>query len=248
MLKAFFCTAVLIFYVCSIASADETADRPFSLAHSIDSLNGWIPYSYSGNDEYPGVFVEMVRAIMDEADIPVEGIPMPAKRAVKALEEGIIDFDFVSPEWFPQGNVGEKYIKTLPLFNVTEYFISLPVHAEKYASKKHIYGNPVGTVSGYYYYDDSQFTRVDFLSEKELVQGLAYGRFEVAILEMRAATAWSNKLSIPITLLEQHTQGDIVIRLRKEHADYLPAINQAIVTLQTSGKLKDILETYNIEH
>ena len=143
----------------------------------------------------------------------------------------MIDFDFVSPECFPVGNVGENHVKTLPLFRGTEYFISLPVNAEKYASLKDVYGNPVGTVAGYSYCDDSKFTLVDFLSGSKLIRGLAYERFEVAILEQRTAEVWSKKLGIPITLLEEHTQGDIVIRLRRGHVSYLPKINQAIDAL-----------------
>jgi ABC-type amino acid transport substrate-binding protein len=247
-IKKKFFIGILVFYVFSVQSGEVKSEPTFRLAHSINTVNGWVPYSYSGNDAFPGVFIEMTNLIMQKAKIPTEGIPMPTKRAVKALEEGLIDFDYVSPEWFSYGNVGENYVKTLPLFTVTEYFISLPVNAEKYNSLQDIYGNPVGTVAGYYYYDDSKFTRMDFLSERKLVQGLAYGRFEVVILEQRTAEAWSNRLNIPITLLEQHTQGNIVIRLRKEHAAYLPQINQAIRTLQELGKVRDILDSYNVLH
>ena len=46
-----------------------------------------------------------------------------------------------------------------------------------------MFGKRVGTIAGYFYFDDDKFIRTDFLNESQLMMGLKNARFNVIILE-----------------------------------------------------------------
>lgn len=237
-----FLMAVLITFGSSVCSFAETV--PSTLKYDLGSTTAWVPFGYSGNKQKPGIIIELIELIMIQAAIPTETSYLPVKRAVTALELGQIDFDVVSPNWFKDKMIGVDYVSSVPLFEVTEYFVTLPCTASEFNQPEMAYGQLVGTVAGYAYFDDDKFIRADFLSESELVKGLAKGRFKVAIIEERAAQYWAEKHNTAITLASLHTKGDVVIRLRKEHEKLLPLINQAISFLKNNGQFKKVLDYY----
>ena len=97
---------------------------------------------------------------------------------------------------------------------------------------------------GYLYHDDKDFIRADFTSEQELIKALDKHRVNAVIAGNYPALYWSTQLRIPVALAAVHSDGDLVFRLRKEHADLLPAINQAIATLKANGKIDEIIKKY----
>ncbi|MBA6365457.1 transporter substrate-binding domain-containing protein [Colwellia sp. BRX10-6] len=225
-----------------VSSATETVASP--LKYDLGSTKAWVPFGYSGNKQKPGIIIALIELIMMQAAIPTDTSYLPGKRAVTALELGQIDFDVVSPNWFKDKIIGVDYVSSVPLFEVTEYFVTLPNVAIEFNQPEMAYGQLVGTVAGYAYFDDDKFIRADFLSESELVKGLVKGRFKVAIIEERAAQYWAEKHQTSIALASLHTKGDIVIRLRKEHENLLPRINQAISVLKNNGQFKKVFDDY----
>jgi polar amino acid transport system substrate-binding protein len=222
----------------------EKATADAVLRYDLGGTAGWVPYGFTGDNKKPGIFGEVAAAIMAEAKVPAEAVFLSPKRAEMAMLEGRLDFDFISPDWFKDGNVGEKFVTTLPLFVVREYFVTLPENQHLYSEPSSAYGQAVGTVAGYFYYDDDHFTRVDFLSENELVLGLEKNRFNVAILERYTALYWAQKHQIEIAFAALHTAGKMVIRLHKKYEHLLPQINQAILQLQEQEAIENILLRY----
>jgi polar amino acid transport system substrate-binding protein len=214
------------------------------LRYDLGGTAGWVPYGFSGDEKKPGIFGDVAATIMAQAKVPAEPAYLSPKRAELAMLEGRLDFDFISPDWFKDGNVGDQFVTTLPLFVVREYFVTLPENQHLYPEPSSAYGQAVGTVAGYFYYDDEHFTRVDFLSENELVLGLEKDRFKVAILERYTALYWAQKHQIEIAFAALHTAGKMVIRLHKKHAHLLPQINQAILQLQEQDAIDRILLRY----
>lgn len=239
---AIFLIAALMTLGSFVCSSTETVAS--SLKYDLGSTTAWVPFGYSGNKQKPGIIIELIELIMMQAAIPTETSYLPVKRAVTALELGKIDFDVVSPNWFKDKIIGVDYVSSVPLFEVTEYFVTLPSAAKEFNQPEKAYGQLVGTVAGYAYFDDDKFIRADFLSESELVKGLAKGRFKVAIIEESAAQYWAEKHQTSIALAALHTKGDIVIRLRKEHKNLLPRINQAISVLKKNGQFKKVFDDY----
>lgn len=217
---------------------------PVTLKYDLGSTTAWAPFGFTGIQNKPGILIELIERVMKEAAIVTETSYLPVKRAVTALELGQIDFDAVSPDWFKDKLIGVDYVSSVPLFEVTEYFVTLPNFVEEFNQPEMAYGQLVGTVAGYAYFDDDKFIRADFLSESELIMGLVKGRFKVAIIEKRAAQHWAKKNNVEIMFASVHTKGDIVLRLRKEHEKLLPRINQAINFFQKNGELKKIFDKY----
>jgi ABC-type amino acid transport substrate-binding protein len=233
---------ILIILGFSVTSYSQTA--PSVLKYDLGSTAAWEPFGYSGNKDKPGILVELIELIMKQADIRTETCFLPVKRAVTALELGQIDFDIVSPDWFKNKIIGGDFVSSIPLFEITEYFVTLPGFVEEFKQPEMAYGQLVGTVAGYAYFDDDKFIRADFLSESELIKGLMKGRFKVAIIEKRAAQYWAKKHNTSIMFASVHTKGDIIIRLRKEYKHLLPRINQVIDLFHKNGEFEKIFAKY----
>lgn len=228
----------------SLAAAKVESNKP-ELTYDTGSTTAWFPFGYTGDKTHPGILIELITQVMAKAGIGLKSNPLPPKRAVYALEHGELDFDVVSPSWFKDGNIGEQYVSSKPIFVVSEYFITLKQKASQYQTLESIYGNRVGTVAGYSYFDDDQFTRVDFRSESELILGLNKNRFDVIIMERLAALHWARFHQVDIAMPLLHAKGDIVIRLRKERKELLPQIDQAISHLSQTGKIDEVLDKYH---
>jgi polar amino acid transport system substrate-binding protein len=235
----------LVLFCCLfISPADAESSQP--LRGNRDAEGTWVPFDLADDPKHAGIFGELTLLLFERAGIQFAYMHLPTKRAVKALYEGNLDFVFVNPEWL-SGEDTTMFVFSEPLFHISEYFISLPQTVTKYQDSVSAYGQPVGTVAGYYYYDDDKFHRVDFRSESEVILGLAKNRFEVAIMEEYTAKYWSDKHGVPIAFGSVHTQGNIVMRLRAEFKDLLPAINKAIHSLESEGAIDGILQHYTFQ-
>ncbi|NCT49777.1 MAG: amino acid ABC transporter substrate-binding protein [Paraglaciecola sp.] len=213
------------------------------LRYNLDKEGGWVPFDSTDDPERPGVFIELIPLLMEYAEIDAVEYNLPTKRGVVALFKGNLDFDFVNPQWVSEEEA-KDFVFSIAILPVTENFIALAENQHMAQDTQQIYGKLVGTVAGYYYYDDDLFKRADFRSESEVMLGLAHKRFDVAIMEQTAARYWSKIHQVPIALGAVHTQGDIVLRLRAEKKFLLPRINHAIEMLHQQNTINEILEHY----
>lgn len=223
---------------CSSASADVV------LKYNINGSSGWVPYYIPYQPENPGILAELVPKILVLAQIENEKHNYPPKRTNQALETGLLDFDLVSPSWFPNEDMGELFVQSDAIIQIKENIITLEENAQKWADINTIKKQSIGTVRGYLYHDDSLFTRVDFTSERELIKALHKNRIEAAISGDLPALYWSNKLDQKIALAAVHSNGVLVMRLRKEHHLLLPKINAAIAHLKADGTINAIIDKY----
>ena len=181
---------------------------------------------------------------MSTAGIGIEKISLPPRRSAQALQRGLLDFEVVSSEWFADKTVGEGYVASQTLLPVSEYFITLPQYQEYGLQSDWVYQQMVGTIGGYHYFDEEVLKRMDMPSEKQIIIGLAKGRFNVGILELHTARYWAKKLQVPVVIGKLHSHGEWVLRLREERSDIIPRIDQAISELKSSGKIKKVTDTY----
>ncbi|WP_198782729.1 substrate-binding periplasmic protein [Shewanella putrefaciens] len=214
------------------------------LKYNITGSYSWYPYFIGDQAEAPGMITELIPMILSLAKIDGEILTLPPKRTNNALETGQLDFDIVSPSWFEKQDLGPLFVKSVPIMQITEYVVTLPENVSKYKDIGQIKGKQIGTVRGYLYHDDKDFIRADFTSEQELIKALDKHRVDAVIAGNYPALYWSTQLRIPVALAAVHSDGDLVFRLRKEHTDLLPAINQAIATLKANGKIDEIIKKY----
>jgi polar amino acid transport system substrate-binding protein len=214
------------------------------LKYSVNGSSGWLPYYIPNSPAEPGILGELVPLIFAQANIEIEKHNLPPKRTNYALDNGLLDFDFVSPGWFPNEELSTLFVQSNPIIAIQENIITLEEKANDWQSMDNIKGKEIGTVRGYLYHDDADFIRIDFTSERDLIRALYKNRVDAAISGDLPALYWAKKLKNPITLAAIHSKGHLVMRLRKEHAALLPQINAAIAELELNGTTQSIIDKY----
>ena len=222
--------------------AENFALEP-TLKYDLSGSSKWVPY-FMEDSKKPGILGELVPQILVKSGVNGQQVMLPAARMVVALEKGDIDFDLISPSWFSHQEFTSKYVLSEPLMPIAEYIVQLATSANKITKTEDISGRRVGTVRGYYYHNDNDFDRVDFSSEKQLVQALKSNRISYAIIGDLPAKYWSNQLGVAIDLSVLHSQGYLHIRLRNEHAPLLNQLNKAIFSLKEAKIVNDVTQKY----
>lgn len=215
------------------------------LKYNLGTSGSSVPYENAVDEKRAGILVEILPLIMQRAGIKTEKVMLSTKRAMIAFNTGKLDFDFFSQSWLPPDAPVGNFSFSDAILTVKEYFITLPENQEKYADVNVIYGNPVGTISGYVYFDEDQFERLDFDSESSLLLALGRKRIDVIIMEEASSRYWSSKYDIDIALGPIHTQGELALRVHNRHKDKLPRINEAIAHLKATGQIQAILKKYS---
>lgn len=213
------------------------------LKYDISGSNAWYPY-FIPDAENPGIVVELVQEILTIAQIPSSAVALPPKRTIYALKKGLLDFDVTSPSWFPDNLIPKEFVISDGMIEIKEYLVMLPKNHNRYSVTEDIHETIVGTVRGYNYKNDGQFERLDFLSEHKLVTALKRGRVDVVIMGDLPAMYWASQTRTNIVFGPLNSKGDLHIRLRKEHINLLPAINDAIAKLQQQGKIQALVSRY----
>jgi len=217
------------------------------LYFDLGEKDGWVPFRNDAKTGGVSVFAELSKALEAYSGIQFKTVNFPQKRAAKALQDGIVDFDFVCLEWFKDNDLGPGFIATEPFFEITEHLVSLKKNTHLFPMRESMFGKRVGTISGYFYFDDDKFIRNDFLNENLLMQGLKMERFNVIILERETAKYWAKLNNTEIAFAALHTSGNLVMRVRKQHSALIPLLNKSIKAIKKSGQLKAILDNHDVE-
>lgn len=232
----------LMMFLSGFAQAQKT-----KLYFDIGEQGGWVPFRSGAETGQLSVLTELAQLMSAHSDIEFIPIPLPAKRAQKALKDGWVDFDMICLEWLTEEQQSEEYVNSEPLFEITEHLITLAPNQHLFPTRESIFGKPVGTIAGYFYFDDNEFKRVDFLNESQLLLGLKHKRFDVIILERETAKYWADLNQVNIAFSAVHSSGNLLIRLREEHKHLVPAINKTIQVIKESGKLQTILDKHDVD-
>lgn len=236
-----------IFSVFSFSSTVIAQTSSRALHFDLGENAGWVPYKTGKTIDQDGILAELVVLIEEYSDITFEAVNWPMKREKFALIKGIVDFDFICTAWFPGGTYGRNFVISEPLFEINEYVITLKGNKHLFPALDSIDTKPIGTIAGYFYFDDYKFTRVDFHNEEGLIKALKYKRVNAVILEHESAKHWADIHNVDIEIAAPHTTGNLLIRINKAEQNRLPAINAAIKKIKQTGQLKEILDKYGVE-
>ncbi|MFY8350591.1 substrate-binding periplasmic protein [Pseudoalteromonas sp. SSM20] len=228
----------IVLMLCSLVCFQLFADQN-SLRYNSSGSSNWVPY-YMQDKATPGILGELIPRILEQANIPGIEVKMPPKRTNQALIDGELDFDAVCAEWFPKQYVGPEFVLSKPLFTIKEYFVGLTDKSKT----AHLDHHNIGTVLGYYYYDDNTFNRVDFRSERELILALKKARVSRILIGDLTASYWAKKYDVDLQFQKLHTQGLLRIRLNKQKQHLLPRLNAAIDALYEQGVISNIVDKY----
>lgn len=214
-----------------------------TLKYDISGSSGWYPYCIDDADT-PGIFVELIPLILSAAKLKGQALSLPPKRTQMALINGQIDFEVISPAWFPDDKIPPGSIISEPIMPVVERLIFSPEQAHNWHSLTLIQGQSVGTVRGYHYRDEAKFNRADFRSEKELVVALGLKRIQVAISGDITARYWAKNQNVAIVLGPVHSSGQLHIRMLQTRERQMAQINGAIRALRDNGGIQAVIERY----
>ncbi|WP_125716747.1 substrate-binding periplasmic protein [Pseudoalteromonas rubra] len=214
-----------------------------TLKYSISGSGTFYPY-FTNDPQHPGILPDLVAKILAQSALQGENIVLPAKRTNRYLASGKIDFDLISPAWLKAAQRSDpRFVFSQAILGIREYVVTrTPTEPLRALS-----GLTVGTVRGYYYHDDDDFTRVDFESERALLQALNKGRVDRVIIGDLPARYWSEQDNVTLHFNQLHSHGTLHIRLRAEHTHLLPELNRAIETLRGSGQIAQV-EAYYLAH
>lgn len=214
------------------------------ITYDVSGSEGWAPYYMltKHGDEY-GILPELMKLIFKKAKLRAKSVNYPPKRTNAYLKEGILDIDLVNPEWISDLNIRNSYVYSDGLFEIKEYYMTTKTFepgellADPAKSK-------VGMIRGYYYHNQDDYIRLDFPSEKALLEALDKSRVNVIICGDLPAQYWGKKLNVKPEYYKLHSQGMIKLRMRKELNYLLPVINEAIQQLKQEGKIATVMEKY----
>ncbi len=221
-----------------------------SLRHNIYGSGEWVPYVFpqtAANATKPGIVAEIVTAVLAHASIQGESIQLPPERTNQSLKFGIeLDMDIISPAWFKEGKPPFGQL-TEPFMTIAEYVVTTPEQEHSFQRLEDLYAphKLVGVVRGYYYFDSDKFNRIDFPSERQLIQGLALGRIDAIIMGEATARYFANIYNIDVSLAALHAKGNLSMRISEQKAHLIPALNSAIDELKRNGTVAKIIGSYS---
>ncbi len=231
---------------CYFLQAEEvfSVDKP--LTYDVSGSGAWAPYFMTeAEDHNYGIMPELMEALFTEAGLSVEPVNYPPKRTVSYLLKGELDMDIINLEWLPEDALRQPFVYSDNLIEVKEFYIARPgFNADAFFQQKAQKRQSVGMVRGYYYHNQSDYMRVDFPSEKALIEALKKERVDMIICGDLPALYWAKPQNIDLNLVKLHSKGHLKLRLRKELAPILPKLNQAIQKLHNNGTIEQILTAY----
>jgi hypothetical protein len=218
------------------------AQKP--LRYDVVGKTNWAPY-FTQEKEHPGIIVEIIEKVLSEANIPIKPI-QPLKHATpNAIEEGEVDVDIISPSWFKNNQIPDEFIISARIIPIAEYIVYRPEDAHKWPNREALQDRHVGVVRDYKYHDEKSYIRDEYASERDLLLALKNKKTNVGIVGELPLYYWANSLSINLERGPLHSRGYLHIRIKKGHIEYLKLINKAIVTMQQSGEIDRIFESYH---
>ncbi|WP_169719824.1 transporter substrate-binding domain-containing protein [Zooshikella ganghwensis] len=165
------------------------------IKYDITSSDSWYPFVFNDSSgKAAGIFVDLIPEILTRARL--KGLPVKLSSTIsaqKSLDLGELDLDIESEAWHPNLKFDEKYFTSKTILSADDVIIFHKKNTQH--NLKLDYSKEVGTIKGYDYFDQSQFERVNFESEKELLIAVSNGVVKQGIIAKKSAMYWSKVLN-----------------------------------------------------
>lgn len=230
--------------VCFLSNATEITNK--RLTYDVSGSDAWAPYFMVTEQgrEY-GIMPELVSRIFAKAALAAEAKSYPPKRTNSYILDGTLDVDVINPDWIPNENLRKQFVYSDKLIEIKEFYITRKgFKVGTFFSVKDTVKPQVGMIRGYYYHNQTDYTRVNFPSEKSLIEALNKKRIDVIICGDLPAMFWAKPQGIKLDLVKLHSKGFLKLRMRKELAPLIPKLNQAIRELHEDGTIATIVKKY----
>lgn len=186
------CVLALLVCIAGGALDARAADATKTITMFVPDLD-WPPYLIT-DPEYQdeGALVEIFKAVVKPMGYRVLAKQLPDKRGWELLRSGQIDVHMKAKEWVENP---DDYLWSEP-FLLSEDVLVFPASSSaSFATEVSLYGKTVVAIEGFIYpgmeplFDDGKVLRVDSTSPYTMLELLARGRVDAALLN-RAETQW----------------------------------------------------------
>ncbi len=201
------------------------------------------PLAYKEKGEYRGIYIDLFKAVLDEAGIRYRFVPMPASRNQRMFEQGKIAMACcVNPAWYKEPQQQQMQLFSYPLFYTQDMFVFPPGKTFSIDDLAVLRDKRVALVRGYGYIGSENFSeRIDLKNEQAVLDFIALGRADVAIVNERALDYWLARHPGAVVKGPVHDRATLHIQLHRNWHELLGPLNQAITTLLDTGTVEIIL-------
>ncbi|MGG2399633.1 substrate-binding periplasmic protein [Pseudomonas sp. SH1-B] len=212
----------------------------------------WAPYWIVEDGRVSGILHDFMIALDERLPDELRASrPLPPLRTQKLFREGRLQIECcVSMSWRSAVEQTDASLWSVPVLEAEEMLIFAPGKSFPYQGLESLSGRSIATVRGYGYVGSEYFQRNDGADAHALVYRVAQGHSEAGILdrlEWRYLKRRDKQLQAPNWQVEEGAvihRSELRLRLHRQYAGRLEAINSAIRTMQMDGTIAHIVAEY----
>ena len=205
------------------------------------------PYEYYEGDTIVGIDAEIAQAIADELGLELVIEDMEFDGIIGAVTAGKVDMGLagmtITEDRLKNVNFSDTYAHASQVVIVTND--SAIASVDDLANKT--VGVQLGTTGDIYAEDIEGVTLERYNKGFEAVQSLLTGKIDAVIIDEQPAKAFVSQNEGIKILDEKFTDEDYAAAIAKDNTDLVEAVNNALATLKSSGKLDEIVAKYITE-
>lgn len=205
------------------------------------------PYEYYEGDTIVGIDAEIAQAIADELGLELVIEDMEFDGIIGAVTAGKVDMGLagmtVTEERLENVNFSDTYAHASQVVIVTND--SEIATVDDLANKT--VGVQLGTTGDIYAEDIEGVTLERYNKGFEAVQSLLTGKIDAVIIDEQPAKAFVSQNEGIKILEEKFTDEDYAAAIAKDNTELVEAVNKALASLKSSGKLDEIVAKYITE-
>ena len=205
------------------------------------------PYEYYEGDTIVGIDAEIAQAIADELGLELVIEDMEFDGIIGAVTAGKVDMGLagmtVTDDRLENVNFSDTYAHASQVVIVTND--SEIATVDDLANKT--VGVQLGTTGDIYAEDIEGVTLERYNKGFEAVQSLLTGKIDAVIIDEQPAKAFVSQNEGIKILEEKFTDEDYAAAIAKDNTELVEAVNKALASLKSSGKLDEIVAKYITE-
>ena len=205
------------------------------------------PYEYYEGDTIVGIDAEIAQAIADELGLELVIEDMEFDGIIGAVTAGKVDMGLagmtVTEDRLENVTFSDTYAHASQVVIVTND--SEIATVDDLANKT--VGVQLGTTGDIYAEDIEGVTLERYNKGFEAVQSLLTGKIDAVIIDEQPAKAFVSQNEGIKILEEKFTDEDYAAAIAKDNTELVEAVNKALASLKSSGKLDEIVAKYITE-
>ena len=241
--------AACVFSLAACGSKDDSKDSGDSKKDSKDTLvmatnAEFPPYEFHEGDDVVGIDADIARAIGEEMGMEVKIEDMAFDSIIPAVTSGKADFGAAGMTVTEDRKKNVDFTDTY----ATATQVIIVKEGSDIAGPDDLTGKKIGVqlgTTGDIYADDIEDAEVERYNKGfEAVQALTQDKIDAVVIDGEPAKEFVAEADGLKILDEAFTEEEYAIAVAKDNDDLLKKMNEALASLQESGKIDEIVAKY----